>query len=144
MSFKDEYISGIVRNIKERNFPDDYLQDLNDFIEVKIIPGKELFMYRKDELTNLVIDGQSLPFDDPYIAKYYYFCSLQRKENAKVPDKQAVRRMIKKFERDLDEDRNLAYSILNGLTDDEKKSIMIELGNLSPYFFLLFYDTIMN
>ena len=144
MSFKSKYISEIVKNVKERNFPEDYIHEPADSIEVKIITGTELFMYRKDELTNLVIDGQSLPFDDPYIAKYYYFCSLQRKERVRVPDKETVRKVIKRFERDLDEDRNLAYSIMNNLSEEEKKSIMIDLGNISPFFFILFYDIIMD
>ncbi len=144
VSFKDSYISEIIKKAKDREFPESFVPEGEDSIEIKIVPGRELFMYRKDEMTNLVIDGQMFPFDDPYIAKFYYFCSLQGKEIVRIPDRSAVRKIVKKFERDLDEDRAMASSILNDLSDEEKKAIMKELGDISPYHFLLFYEYIMD
>ncbi|MHB1439523.1 MAG: hypothetical protein ACYCSO_07745 [Cuniculiplasma sp.] len=140
MVHRESLVYDLDKKIGDRNFPGSYVDKNQETLELEIMPGKDLFMYRKDESINLVIDGKSFPFDDPYIAKFYYFCSLLNKTKVNVPNKENTRKIIKKFERDLDEDRNKAMDVLNPLPLGDQIEIMKELAMKKKYFFLLFYD----
>lgn len=138
------YVKRLISKIKIPDFPEEYIQDTEDGGVFNIIQGKELFMFRKDENTMLVIDGYSVPFDDPFVAKYYYFNSILANTEARFPTKEKIRQVVKKFERKLDADRNTVKDDLSTLDKEQRDSIIRALSDIDRYFFLLFYDELMN
>lgn len=138
------YVKRLMSKIKIPDFPEEFIQDTEDGGVFNIIQGKELFMFRKDENTMLVIDGYSVPFDDPFVAKYYYFNSILANTEARFPTKEKIRQVVKKFERKLDADRNTVREDLSILDKEQRDSIIRDLSNIDRYFFLLFYDELMN
>ncbi len=138
------YIKKIINKIQIPTFPDDYIPDKNNCDIFKIQLGTELFMYRKDENTILVIDGISFPFDDPFVAKYYYFNSILENNSVIFPSREEIRKVIKKFERKMDEDRIEIESVLSTDDTNKRKELLDKLGAYDRYFFLLFYDEILN
>ncbi len=138
------YVKRLMSKIKIPDFPEEFIQDTEDGGVFNIIQGKELFMFRKDENTMLVIDGYSVPFDDPFVAKYYYFNSILANTEARFPTKEKIRQVVKKFERKLDADRNTVREDLSILDKEQRDSIIGDLSNIDRYFFLLFYDELMN
>lgn len=138
------YVKRLMYKIIIPDFPEEYIRDTEEGGVFHIIKGKELFMFRKDENTMLVIDGYSVPFDDPFVAKYYYFNSILANTEARFPTKEKIRQVIKKFERKLDADRNTVKEDLSVLDRVQQESIIRKLADVDRYFFLLFYDELMN
>ncbi len=138
------YTRKLILKIKVPDFPADYITDVDEGGVFNIIKGNELFMFRKDENTMLVIDGYSVPFDDPFVAKYYYFNSILENSEAKFPAKEKIRQLVKKFERKLDADRNIVHSEIDILEEKQKMNILKSLADFDRYFFLLFYDKLMD
>jgi len=132
------YVKRLMSKIKIPDFPDEYIADTEDGGVFNIIKGVELFMFRKDENTMLVIDGYSIPFDDPFVAKYYYFNSILGNSEARFPTKEVIRQTIKKFERKLDMDRSTIKDDLSILDKGQQKNILKDLAEIDKYFFFSF------
>jgi hypothetical protein len=132
-----------MKDVKIRNFPSAYLKSDWELVSVSVIPGRELFMYRQDEGLNLVIDGRKIYFDDPYITKFYYFSSILGLQEVRIPNKENTRHLIKKFERDMDDDRKNVESIVMNTSESDRVKILRKLSDLDRYYYLIYYEELL-
>jgi hypothetical protein len=135
----DPVIEKIVEAVRFRPFPEDYLKGFKVVGEISVETGSDIFMYRELEGINVVVDGRKTFFNDPYLAKYYYYSSLLGLNRVTVPDKESVRRVIKVLEMDLRNSRDQIDQYLSVLDEKQKKHALTELMKFDPNFRMAVY-----
>jgi hypothetical protein len=122
-----------------RPFPSDYLKAFRVMGEIAVETGSDIYMYRELEGINVVVDGQKTFFNDPYLAKYYYYSSLLGLNRVEVPDKESVRRVVKVLEMDLRNYRDQIDQYLSLLDEEHRKNAVSELMKSDPNFRMALY-----
>jgi hypothetical protein len=134
-----QVLDKIRTGVRFRPFPADYLKGLKVMGEIAVETGSDIFMYRELEGINVVVDGKKTFFNDPYLAKYYYYSSLLGLDRVAVPDKESVRRVVKVLEMDLRNYRDQIDQYLSVINDEEKKDAVNELMKSDPNFRMALY-----
>ncbi|WP_393971282.1 hypothetical protein OXIME_001552 [Oxyplasma meridianum] len=135
----DQVLDKIRTNVRFRAFPEEYLKGFKVVGEMEIENGSDIFMYRELEGINVVVDGRKTFFNDPYLAKYYYYSSLIGLSSVMIPNKESVRRVIKVLETDLRNYRDLIDQYLSVLDDKARKNAVNELIKSDPNFRMVIY-----
>jgi len=141
MPTENEKVVEIIRSsIKFRTFPDDYLKGFTLVGEISVETGSDIFMYRELEGINVVVDGKRTFFNDPYLAKYYYYASLMGLRKLALPEKENVRRVVKTLEMELRNFRDFIDQSLSLVDDNSKKEIINDLVHSNPHFRMAIYN----
>jgi hypothetical protein len=135
----DQVLEKIRTSVRFRPFPEDYLKGFKVVGEISVETGSDIFMYRELEGINVVVDGNKTFFNDPYLAKYYYYSSLLGLNHVQVPDKESVRRVVKVLEMDLRNYRDQIDQYLSVLDEEMKKYALTELMKSDPNFRMAVY-----
>ena len=136
----EKVIEKIRSSIKFRTFPDDYLKGFTLVGEISVETGSDIFMYRELEGINVVVDGKRTFFNDPYLAKYYYYASLMGLRKLPLPEKENVRRVVKTLEMELRNFRDFIDQSLSLVDDNSKKEIINDLVHSNPHFRMAIYN----
>lgn len=136
----EKVIEKIRSSIKFRTFPGDYLKGFTLVGEISVETGSDIFMYRELEGINVVVDGKRTFFNDPYLAKYYYYASLMGLRKLALPEKENVRRVVKALEMELRNFRDFIDQLLSLVDDNSKREIINELVHSNPHFRMAIYN----
>ena len=135
----DQVLDKIRKEVRFRTFPEEYLKGFKVVGEITVETGSDIFMYRELEGINVVVDGKKTFFNDPYLAKYYYYSSLLGLNRVVVPDKESVRRVVKVLEMDLRNYRDLIDQYLSVLGEELRKNAVSQLMKTDPNFRMAVY-----
>ena len=142
-SMSTEYesvVDKIRKSIDYRTFPDDYLKGFRMVGEIAVETGSDIFMYRELEGINVVVDGKRTFFNDPYLAKYYYYASLMGFHKIALPEKENVRKVVRLLENELRASRGMIDESLSVLDEIGKRKAINELMHSDPYFRMAIYS----
>ena len=97
----DRAADDISSKIILKKFPWEYLRETDEHGMVTVPSGNDIIMFRQMEGVSLLIDGQAVFFNDAIEAKYIYYCAKSRLTEVPMPDRRAIKRIIREFNEDL-------------------------------------------
>jgi hypothetical protein len=111
----------IIKQIEFKNFPTDYIKDVDIKNILKVKSGSEIESGRDLTGNYVSIDKEKLYFDNKDIAKFVYYCA--KRQIVEIPilkDLTTIKDTLTTFEKDLKEWGNVLKIQINEITDDSK------------------------
>jgi hypothetical protein len=98
----EKIASRIIDEMPLKRFPHDYIREADQYGNVEIPSGDEVIMFRQMEGVSLLIDEQTMFFNDAVEAKYIFYCAKAGITKAPMPERRTIKRIIREFNEDLE------------------------------------------
>jgi len=111
----------IIKQLKFKNFPTDYLSTTYKSKSLKIKSGNKIDMGRDLKGNYVSIDKEKLYFEDKYVTKFVYYCAKRHIEDILLlKNASDIKEILEEFEKDLKEWKKLLNTSIEDITDDQK------------------------
>ncbi len=130
----------VLKETKLGHFPKDYLNSENEYGEIEIPTGQDIFLYRETEGVNLVIDGRKMYFNERQMAKYCFYCAVIGYSKIKIPNVIEAGEVIRNFEKDLQNASSIIMELRKKMYIQDFYKLKDILEERNPTYKIIFYE----